>query len=141
MADRPFYVPLFFPGRRVRVKGGPTGLVLRAIPVGTGLRIEVETAGGAGPSLRLHDIAELELLPADEETLRRDLVGRRVRFPRSSGIGIAFPPNATDDGVITLVRFEDGQPKLVVHVDCEGTDVKFVTPCDFRQCDLVPRPA
>ena len=165
----------YTPGRRLRFKpeseavrdkvppGVERGVILQVIPLPAvdgpssdpdrdplpatviGLIIEIERASGPDEIMLGADDVLLE--PMDLETLREELLHRMVRFARSSGIGIAFPAGADDDGQIEDVRYrreEDGRQidlavSLRVPVDPaenpDGLDV-FRTEADFTQCRL-----
>lgn len=144
---------LYFTGRRVRLKPKGAakllvpisvlyGLVIRFVefpPVAPKILVEFETRMGETLT-RFYALDDLEALPVNETELREDLLGRRVHFPRSSGIGIVFPPDASDEGIIKGVRWSDGKVGLIVWVIQKGKrhDTPFVTVVDFSQCDLVP---
>ncbi|MEK7546263.1 MAG: hypothetical protein AAB554_04275 [Patescibacteria group bacterium] len=164
----------YTPGRRVRIKdeaaaarrdkvpdGVTEGLILKVIPLPStsasdipgfdsfGVEVEIETSPGLFDSL-IVSTDDVEFGPLSLDQLRRDLWRRIVNFPRSSGIGIDFPPGAADDGVIDDVRFRSdalGRPTdLVASVrvpvdpdkNPEGIDV-FCTDADFIQCVLRAR--
>lgn len=145
---------LYFAGKRVRLT--PIGAAKLQVPVTViyGLILKLIDVPGFDPKVLvefetltgdiisgLYHPEDLEGLPIVEDELKKDLMGRRVHFPRSSGIGISFPPDATDYGIIADVRWKDGKVKLVVHVETDGQhpDAPFVTPADFSQCDLLLR--
>lgn len=162
----------YTPGRRVRLKdeaaaarrdkvpeGVTGGLILKVIPLPSvselvvdwpfGVEVEIETAPGEFDSL-IVGTGDIDLEPLTIERIRSDLWHREVDFPRSSGIGIDFPPGAADKGVIDDARFrrddEDRSTDLVVSlrvaVDPEqhprGVNVFYVE-ADFIQCVLMLR--
>lgn len=162
----------YVPGRRVRIKdeaaaarrdkvpeGVTEGLILKVVPLPSpsdtlvteafGIEVEFESSPGAFDSLILPtDAVELEPLSIDR--LRLDLWHRVVNFPRSSGIGIEFPPGAADNGVIDDVNFRPNGPgrltDLVVSIRVpidpdehpDGLTVFYVD-ADFIQCVLTIR--
>jgi hypothetical protein len=162
----------YTPGRRVRLKdaaaaarrdkvpeGVSEGLILKVVPLPStselvvdwpiGVEIEIETAPGEFDSL-IVGTGDVVLEPLSIDRIRSDLWHREVDFPRSSGIGIDFPPGAGDKGVIDDARFrrddEDRTTDLVVSlrvaVDPEqhprGVNVFYVE-ADFIQCVLTLR--
>ena len=166
----------YTPGRRVRLKdeaaaarrdkvpqGVTEGLILKVIPLPStasseselptgfsfGIEVEIETAPGLFDSL-IVATSDVELEPLSLDELRRTLWRRTVNFPRSRGIGIAFPPGASDYGVIDDARFvaDDGGRlmdlvvSLRVPVDPaanpQGLNVFYVD-ADFIQCVLLMR--
>jgi len=167
----------YTPGRRVRLKdhaaaarrdkvpeGVTEGLILKVVPlplppdraVGDsvqrdhfGVEVEIETEPGRFDSLIL-DTDDVQLDPLSIERLRADLWHREVNFPRSTAIGIDFPPGAGDNGVIDDARFrkddEDRLLDLVVSlrvpvdpaVHPQGITVFYVE-ADFIQCVLLLR--
>lgn len=150
------------PGQRVRFKdaesvretfakhGAPAipaeGLVLQVLPdasapvigdlVPAALGVLVEFPVGDRWDMAVFSPSEIEPQPIDHDALERELVGRVVSFPRSSGIGIAFPSGASDLGVIAAARHEHGWIRLTVAVDVAGRETPFITAADFTQCTL-----
>ena len=162
----------YTPGRRVRLtdeaaasrrdkvpEGVAEGLILKVVPLPStsellvdwpiGLEIEFEPAPGAVDSM-IVGTGEVVLEPLSIERIRADLLGRTVDFPRSRGIGIEFPPGASDKGVIEDARFRPADDEratdLVVSlrvavdpaVHPEGHD-RFRVEADFIQCVLLLR--
>ncbi len=162
----------YTPGRRVRltdaaaearrdkVPHGPIeGLILKVVPLPSrsetvpidtfGVEVEYEPSPGTFDSF-IAGTDEVELEPLSESRLRADLWRRMVNFPRSSGIGIDFPPGASDYGVIDDARFrkDDEGIHMDLHVSLRvavdpaanpsGIDVFYVE-ADFIQCVLLLR--
>jgi len=167
----------YTPGRRVRLKdhaaagrrdkvpeGVMEGLILKVVPlplppdrpVGEtvhrdtfGIEVEIEVAPDRFDSLIL-GTDDVELDPLSLEKLRADLWHRSVNFPRSTGIGIDFPPGAGDYGVIDDARFrKDGEDRLMdlvvslrvpVDPDANPNGINtFYVEADFIQCVLLIR--
>lgn len=162
----------YVPGRRVRLKDGfaasrrdrvpegvTEGLILKVVPLPStdgpmavdvfGVEVEIETAPGAFDAI-IVPMDELELLPLSLDELRRALWRRSVHFPRSTAIGIEFPPGSGDYGVIDGARWradpDDGLEDLVVSLrvavdplaNPNGINVFYVD-ADFIQCVLLMR--
>jgi hypothetical protein len=167
----------YMPGRRVRLKdhaaaarrdkvpeGVEVGIILNVVPlplppdrpVGEtihrdtfGINVEIETAPGQFDSLILRT-EDVEPEPIALDQIRNDLWHREVNFPRSTAIGIDFPPGAGDYGVIDDVRFrrddEDRLMDLVVALrvavdpaaNPDGINTFYVE-ADFIQCLLLQR--
>ncbi len=162
----------YTPGRRVRIKdeaaearrdrvpeGVSEGLILKVVPLPSpsdvvvtdayGVEVEFETASGAFDSA-IFGTDDIELEPLSESRLRDDLWRRTVNFPRSSGIGIDFPPGASDYGVIDDAHFrkDDDGPYQDLYVSLRvpvdpalnphGITV-FHVEADFIQCVLLLR--
>jgi|GEM_PF-2105930 len=166
----------YTPGRRVRLKdeaavarrdkvpeGVTEGLILKVIPLPStscsdsellaaftfGIEVEIEVSPGQYDSL-IVATSDVELEPLSLDHLRRDLWRRSVNFPRSQGIGIAFPLGADDDGVIDDAHYRSDERgrhtdlvvSLRVPVDPDknpdGLNV-FCVDADFIQCVLLLR--
>lgn len=144
---------VYLPGRPVRLRQRGTrppgvpwsdveGIILKAIemPDGT-IQVYVETDVQCCIPPRLVGKDEVDLLEVNEEILRKNLSGRRVHFPRSSGIGIVFPPGASDYADILAVNYRDAKLSLslgVEYVRDNGQKGVHLVLADFSQCDLVP---
>lgn len=109
--------------------------------------VEIEFDAEDAPDSVVLGLDDVELETLSLDALLAELWHREVRFARSSGIGIAFPPGASDDGLIEHVRFrrdEAGRQtdlalSLSIPVDPEknpeGINV-FYAEADFTQCQL-----
>jgi len=152
--DLSYFDLLYFTGRRVRLTPKGAAKLLVPITVIYGLILKLVEFPGSEPRVivefltpdgeiisGIYALEDVETLPVTTEQLREDLLERKVRFPRSSGIGIAFPPDATDDAVIKDACWARGKVSLIVWVRTDGVhpDAPFVTPADFTQCELVMR--
>jgi hypothetical protein len=141
----------------------PTGMRVRLLPSGTAklripraclygliikaiecldrrieILVELEKPDGTFASA-FFDQGDFDPLPMEEALLRADLDGRKVHFPRSSGIGIDFPPGASDYGTICGVNLVGDEVKLALVVEAEGALGPSIILADFTQCDLLPR--
>jgi len=164
---------VYTPGRRVRFlpealatrermpAGVTEGVILKLLPLAKtqetilphvslpdpyGVEVEIETPGGR--DTMVFRTEEVAFLPSDEEELRRELVGRSVNFPRSSGIGIDFPPGAADDGIIVGIGYRDDPTGMALdrivslEIPVDPTlnpdgETLFRTVADFTQCQLM----
>lgn len=169
----------YTPGRRLRFKpeadavrekvpaGAVEGLLLKVLPLPQYASSPLGDEGVEPPSMRLYaleieianaggydtvvlGVDDVEMDPFDLDRLRSELLHRTVNFPRSSGIGIAFPEGASDYGVIEDVQLadegEDAMSRVTLSLrvavdpaaNPAGID-EFRTQADFTQCVLLLR--
>jgi hypothetical protein len=147
----PMAFRIYLPGRRVKFTAAVLAagvvpavilraLLLRPIPMPGGtLKLNIEFEHPAGIETRLFDPGDVVLLPIDEEELHADLVGRKVHFPRKSGIGLDYPKDAEDVGEIIDASYDDGGIKILVLIPRTDGVSTWLTAADFTQCELSPR--
>ena len=166
----------YTPGRHVRFRDteavhakalvGASGTLLQVVPlpdmqqpIGQRDPVPLDAYGVSVEFLRRdgrYDIAlcsmdDVELAPFDAASLERELCGRVVDFPRSSGIGLVFPEGAADEGRIVDVQvsieadLDDAHVTLSLAVPVDpakhprGINLWFVHGVDFVQCTLRPK--
>lgn len=143
---------VYLPGRPVKLKPGLRppgvprteicGIILKAIEMPDGqIQVYVEWDAACNIPPRLHAKDDIELLGVSEDILRKNLSGRKVHFPRSSGIGIKVPKEAGDYAEILAANYRDGKLTISMGFDVElenGTKTIKVVLGDFTHCDLVP---
>lgn len=126
--------------------------IIATLPLPDAFGVEIEYRGPNGLDAMVLPTEAVAFLPSDEDRLRAELLGRRVNFPRSSGIGIDFPPGAADDGIIVDIGYRDAPCgkalDRVVTIDIPidpsesvDGDTVFRTEADFTQCQLMLRKA